>query len=394
MSIKNENNKFIDNFKTLNQFDLEQSNIITEKEIDILPVFNDQYVAICIVSSDEYAPFASVLIQSIISNIDNNKKYDIVILSNDMLMQNRWRIEKQSLGFENISIRIIDISKMVENLQFYTWAHFTDKTYYRLLIPDIFIKYDKVLYLDSDIIVNHDISELFDVNLDDYFIAAAYDTHVVSYCTREPALEQKEYNTKYLGMENPEEYFQAGVCLFNIKLINSVYGKEYLIREAEKHKLRWLDQDLINKLFYRRIKKISNKWNVMIANNPDNLDEYFLPDTLRREYFEARKDPYIIHYIGRSIPCYTEKPDMYEYYWKYARHTEFYEILIQRMHLDYIERKYSDLSIKMIQDYKKQRSFRNCIKKIIINIFDTLFPKGSDLRVKVKNFIFRLRKWK
>ena len=319
---------------TLDDFNKQMSEGIVYAD-EIPPAFAENNVAVTLVSSDEYAPFAAVVIQSIVANSNPQNNYDIVLLTDDMLMQNRWRIQQIASERKNISIRVLDISKMIKGFTFYTWAHFTKNTYYRLLVPDVFEKYDKVIYLDSDVIVNHDIAELFGTDVTGFYLGAAYDTHVVSYCTRNPPLEQREYNIKTLKMTNPEEYFQAGVSIFNVKKIREDFGPEYLITQGRKNTLRWLDQDLLNMLFHGKIKHIHNKWNVMISNVPENNDEIFLPDELRKEYFEARKNPGIIHYVGRGMPCYTTKPDLYEYFWKYARQSIFYEILIQRMSLDY-----------------------------------------------------------
>src|SRR5699024_4916535 len=106
----------------------------------------------------------------------------------------------------------------------------------------------------------------------------AYDTHVVAYCTQTPPLEQRSYNIKELGMKDPEQYFQAGVSVFNVKAIRRDFEEGYLIKQGLNHKLRWLDQDLLNKLFYGRILRLPNRWNVMVSNQPQNLDEYYLPD--------------------------------------------------------------------------------------------------------------------
>lgn len=305
-------------------------------EID--PAYSERNVAISIVSSDEYCPFAAVVIEGIIENASAENNYDIVVLTNDMLQRNVWRIEKMAESHDNISIRVLDISKMIEGFSFYTWAHFTSNTYYRLLMPDVFSKYDKVIYLDSDIVVNHDIAELYSTDVTEYYLACAYDTHVVSYCTRKPPLEQREYNMKTLKLEKPEEYFQAGVSIFNVKKIRNDFGEGYLIQKGLSTTLRWLDQDLVNMLFQGHIKRLPNKWNVMVSNTPDNIDEYHLPEDLRKEYFEARQNPYCIHYVGRAIPCYTTTPDLFEYFWKYSRNTAFYEILLQRMTTDYSEK--------------------------------------------------------
>ena len=379
-------------FKTLDTFDQEESGGIPQYN-KILPAFDHHNVAVCIVSSDEYAPFASVVIQSLICNATSQNNYDIVLLSDDMLMRNRWRIEGQADGHDNVSIRIVDISEIVKGFDFYTWAHFTSKTYYRLLTPDLFSAYDKVIYLDSDVVVNRDIAELYQTDLQGYFLAAAYDTHVVSYCTQNPPLEQREYNIKTLKMEDPEQYFQAGVSLFNIKAFRENFESGYLIKQGLSHKLRWLDQDLLNMLFYGKIKRLPNKWNVMVSNLPELLDEYYLPAELRKEYFEARQNPYIIHFVGRAIPCYTSAPDLYEHYWKYARQTLFYEILVQRMAMDYVQKQMEILREEIANGQFKKEEFTHKLKRWAKSIADLILPKGSSRRIRVKNMLFRFKKW-
>ncbi|MDD6579584.1 MAG: glycosyltransferase family 8 protein [Lachnospiraceae bacterium] len=361
---------------SLDEFDLEMSG--GKKHYTTLsPAFKENNVAVSIISSDEYCPFAGILVQSIISNSSNSYNYDIVVLTNDMKYRNMARIEEMQKGHSNVSVRVLDISKMIEGFKFYTWAHFTSNTYYRLLTPDVFCNYEKVIYLDSDIIVNHDISELFNIDITGYYLGCAYDTHVVSYCTRKPSLEQREYNIETLGLKKPEEYFQAGVSLYNVKEIRRDFEEGYLFKQGTKHKLRWLDQDLINMLFQGHIKRLPNKWNVMISNIPDNLDEYHLPKKLRQEYYEARKDPYIIHYVGRSMPCYTRDPDLYEYFWKYAKQTVFYEILLQKMSIDYSEK----LTYSIVYEAQMGRmKLRPSLIRKIKNLILCFFPIGTRRR--------------
>lgn len=378
-------------FYTLEEFDLEMSEDSAPCTL-ITPAFGERSVAVALVSSDEYAPFAAVVVASIIENATPENCYDIVVMTNDMLQRNRWRIETLAEGKENISVRVLNISKMIEGVSFYTWAHFTSNTYYRLLTPDVFANYKKVLYLDSDIVVEHDIAQLFETDLTGYYLAAAYDTHVVSYCTRVPPLEQREYNKTELGMEDPCQYFQAGVSLFNIKALRQDFEDGYLIKQGMSHRLRWLDQDLINKLFYGKILPLPNRWNIMVSNQPDNLDEYFLPEAQRKEYYEARCHPYIVHYVGRSMPCYTLQPDLYEYFWKYARLTPFYEILLQRMCIDYAERLAESLRIQLRQELRRE-TFREKSKRRLRALADRILPPGSKRRIYLKRILFSFKKW-
>ncbi len=368
---------------------------------NIEPVFEKVDAAICIVSSNEYTPFASVVIQSIIENVDQNKYYDIVVFTDDMYIYNRVRLEKQAYKLPNVSIRVMDISKIIEDMDFYTWAQFTPNTYYRLLAPDLFCNYEKVIYLDSDIVVNHDIADLYSIDLEDYYMAAAYDTHVVAYCTQNPPLEQREYNMQTLKMKSPEKYFQAGIALYNVKLLNETFEKGYLINEATKVKLKWLDQDLVNMLFQDKIKRLPNRWNVMIANVPHATDEYYLPADLRKEYYEARLDPYIIHYVGKAIPCFAEEPDLFEYFWIYARKTCFYEVLLQKMcrknaeyeimpHIHELYKKCNCIDNTYIT---KKSKIKAIIKRIVMMIVNVILPKGSKIRYSFKMKYFRLRGW-
>ena len=298
---------------------------------DLKPVFKGCKNAICLVSSDEYAPYASVVIAGIIANASKDEKYDIVILTKDMTIKNLYIIAQMALNHENISIRIKNVCDLISGLNFYTWAHFTIDTYLRLLIPSIFNQYERVLYLDSDIVVNHDVSELIKTDFQGAYMAATYDTHVVSF--NHFMKDYKKYNIETLGMEDPDKYFQMGVSLFNIKKINNDFKPDFLIKSASQIQLKWLDQDFLNKTFYGKIKPFANKWNVMICNQYPYLDEWYLPDVQRKEYAEARRDPYIIHYVGHCAPCFVLTPDLWTYFWKYARLSPYYEIILQKMSL-------------------------------------------------------------
>ena len=352
----------------------------------IHPAFGSGSIAACIVSSDEYAPFAGVVACSLIANAMDDRNYDIVILSDNMTAANYRRLAAMAAGRCNVSIRIFGITRMIEGIAFYTWAHFTEKSYYRLLVPDLFKDYDKVVYLDSDVVVNRDISELFGFDLDGYYMAAAYDTHIVGVCQQEPATEQRAYNRDVLGMENPAEYYQAGVSLYNIKAIREDFEEGYLIGQAAKHQLRWLDQDLINMLFHKKIKRLPNKWNVMVANIPSDVREYFMDAALRDEYAAARLDPYIIHYVGHAIPCFTDTPDLYDQFWHYARQTPYYEVILQYMATESVKR-----TAPLCFPRKKKLHVR--IKEIFKRAWGFLLPKGTKRRLFVYNLYVRIFGW-
>ena len=129
----------------------------------------------------------------------------------------------------------------------------------------------------------------------------------------------------------------------------------------------------------------------MVNNLPDNLDEYYLPDELREEYYEARRAPYMVHYVGRAMPCYTTKPDLFEYFWKYARLTPFYEILIQRMAIDYAEKLAQSVRIQLRQELHRE-TFSEKWRRRIWSFTNRVLPQGSKRRFCVKKLLSVFRK--
>ena len=58
--------------------------------------------------------------------------------------------------------------------------HYSKEIYYRLLIPEL-IDEKKVLYLDADIIINGSIKELYNQNIEDYYVCAVEDPYFDRY---------------------------------------------------------------------------------------------------------------------------------------------------------------------------------------------------------------------
>ena len=130
--------------KTVKEFyDIMNESVNTNID-NIIPLFKKKN-AICISTSDFYTKYASLLLLSIIDNASIKNEYDIIVLTTDMSFENE-HIIKNLTDKKNIKIRVYNISEKVNSYKFYTWAHFTPNTYYRLSIPELLSNYDKVLY--------------------------------------------------------------------------------------------------------------------------------------------------------------------------------------------------------------------------------------------------------
>lgn len=298
---------------------------------NLTPFFKNNNIAICMSSSNEYTVFLSVVIESIIENSSKSNNYDIVVMNTNISQKNKQLLCSLTKNHGNVTVRFIEINEMIKNLTFYTWAHFTQFTYYRLIIPKIFKNYNKIIYLDSDIVVNADIAELYNMDVSKYLFGACRDTHVVARLNCNDPIHNQDYYMNQLFLLDRRSYAQCGVMLINIEKMRRTFPEDFLIKEASCRHYTWLDQDLMNTNCRGMIKFLPNVWNVMVFNTPTKIDEYFLPEDLKKEYFAARENPKIVHYIGRSAPCYDPYGDFNALFWKYARNTPYYEYLLSQM---------------------------------------------------------------
>lgn len=323
---------FMNRERTIKSKELQLVKIENTERIEILrPYFQEKNKAVVMAASDEYAPFLSVVLQSIRENANPCNNYDIIILSN------RIKTDKKSLiksvtESENIHIRFVEISSYLDGKELYTRDHLTPMTYVRLLTVDILRNYEKIVYLDCDIVVNHDIADLFDIELGDKYIAAVKDTVMSGWCALHDS-EQNKYNLEELGLETSTEYFNGGVLLINIHEMRKKYNEGELFRKGIQNKYRWFDQDVLNIICEKKAILLSQKWNFMahVYDVQQQLPEYFAPMTVYQQYLEAQKDPYIVHYAGNVIPCFAPKVDHAQLFWKYARNSIFYEDILSTL---------------------------------------------------------------
>ena len=192
-------------------------------------------------------------------------------------------------------------------------------------------QYRKVLYLDSDLILNADPAELFYTDVDGFLLAAAHDADTAGlYNGFEP--NKKNYMDNVLKIKEPYSYFQAGVILFNLEEFRKTYTTDEMLRFAASNNWELLDQDVLNYLAQGRYKAVDMCWNVMTDWRGIRIPQIVsrAPKYLRDEYMKAHEAPKIIHYAGPDKPWQQENADYGEYFWRYARECDYYEVIVQR----------------------------------------------------------------
>lgn len=337
----------------------------------------NQKIPICFATDDNYVPFLTVALASMLDNASKNNFYMIYVLTSHLSEENMKSIKKHEV--ENCSIEFVQLSKELDKVQnmFHLRDYYSKETYYRIFIPNLFPQYQKVLYLDCDITVLGDVSELYNTEIHGYYVAAAQEEVMQTFEVFGNYVEQAD------GI-NRKEYFNAGILLINCRRWRNKLIAERFVDLLNRYKFRVVqDEDYLNVLCKNNVKKLNLGWNKTSYKN-ENFDD---------------KDLKIIHWKINWRPWKYKDVLYEEYFWKYAKMTDFYDKLIQmrdsRTEEDF---KKDDLLMvnlsKMAQEDADDPNnyYRTDGKKgLVENIFSTLL-KIIKFRKVINASIFRRKK--
>ena len=284
---------------------------------------NSKVIPIFFAVDDGYIPFLAVTLQSMLENASKDY-YDVIkILYTNISEENKEKIIKYENEFAKIEF--VDLNYYLEELQekLYTRDYYTKTTYYRLMIPNLYPQYDKILYLDSDVVVLGDVSELYNTDLEDNLVGAVPDASVRA------IKEFSEYVERVIGMADYKNYFNAGVLLMNLKEMRKFdFQTKFLyLLENMKYSVAQ-DQDYLNRICKGRTKLLDEGWDVM----PLPVDAPMKEENIK-----------IIHYNLIYKPWHFDNVLYQDYFWKYAKKTEFYDEIMEMRNTYSEENKVRDM---------------------------------------------------
>lgn len=295
------------------------------------PAFEENNVALCFASNDAFVPYMASMLYSVAANGSPENNYDILVLHSEISAENQRVLREMMSSFSNVSLRFLDVSGHIAGYDFFVGGkeNFTRESYYRLLIPELLKAYEKVLYLDGDMVALTDVAELYRTELGDALLVSSRDLcGMVEYYN--PLADLKRYREGELKLKAPEDYFIAGMLLVNVPALRREFSTEYLLDFATSRNWRQHDQDILNVLCQGRVKLVSPSWDVMVPE----FREY-LPKEYLEELEESINDPKILHFGGDRKPWLCMDAPFGEYFWRYAAQTPYIqEIIRRRIELD------------------------------------------------------------
>lgn len=354
----------------------------------IKPAFKKNNIPIVLSADNNYAPMLSVVISSMLKNSSNKYNYDILICTKDITTENQERLKSIIKKHKNYNIRFIDFSDRIKGLNLQVSTVFPMEIYFRLFIPYLIEDYNKVIYLDSDIVIPGDISKLWEEKLDDKILGVVRDLGMVaSYYSEKKSKKLDRYISDVLKDVNMDNYFNSGMLLIDVIKFKEKFNLEKIINFiASRNDWLYPDQDVLNILFRDDIKCINSKYNCYtetggirsIANMRG-----LVPDELLDEYVEARKNPIMVHYALKEKPwVYSSKMDyeLYNIYWDYAFDTP--------LDVEIVKRKISTCGIDEVAFLLKEKNKNYLSIQKDKNDLYFCYKKENVYKLSEKNVVF------
>ncbi len=195
----------------------------------------------------------------IIRNIDSKEKQEII----DYIAKNQSEI-----NFYEVDETLIS--------QFVTRSHWNTSVYYKMFFPLLVQNIDKLLYLDTDMLVVGSLKALYETGLGNYPLAAVYDNYVKT----QPDI----------GIDKEEAYFNSGMLLIDIKKWNAQKISENAIDFLQKNpeKIKFVDQCALNAVLKDNWQRVSEKYNLIYSYIPENLP--------KSQFKEFLSDKSVLHF--------------------------------------------------------------------------------------------------
>jgi lipopolysaccharide biosynthesis glycosyltransferase len=182
----------------------------------------------------------------------------------------------------------------------------------RILLPELLPACDRILYLDSDLVINDRLDNLWATDLQGKLLAAVTNP---LYPHQSPARQQA------LGIEDTLQYFNSGVLLMDLAAMRQQGWTEKLVKFAADNRSRILypDQDTLNVVLAGHWLSLHPRYNAQAALF--DLSPRELP-FMQEESRAARRLPAIIHFTGLLKPWVDAcNHPLRHLYWRHLRQT-------------------------------------------------------------------------
>lgn len=300
-------------------------------------LFKKNFIPIVFGCSNNYVPYLYVTIISLLDHISNKNFYELNILNSDIQEFSKSNILKLVENKKNVKVNFIDVSQIcVEKQQYFdlfkkannVTSNHNLVAFYFIFIPEFFAKYEKVLYLDADLVILSDVAELYKQDLHDNVLGGILDFQIISAAKSNAICRNTRLDTYFSDILKLDytKYVNMGVFLVNVTKMKNMNFLDKALNLIKTTPIFYADQDVYNTICNDSVEILSPKWNYQsIFDNRAFLK--VSGENTYQDYFSDFTVPNILHYASKQ-----KIPDLKSFFevmfWKYARKTPYYEALL------------------------------------------------------------------
>lgn len=256
---------------------------------------NQNSVIPIVTAADEnYAPYLSVMLTSVVENNPENRPLCFYVIDDGLSKTSKRHLETViSRKTNHATIQFLTIDRNIYQ-DFLVSDHITTTAYLRISLPKLLAggPYDKILYLDADVLCLADVAELYDQPLNGNIVGAVIDVGEVN-------------GLKRLIGDVDGYYFNSGVLLIDVIQWNAqaITEKTIDFLTIFNDRIVYHDQDALNAVLHGKWQPLHPRWNAQTALI---FNKFPAPDSHYQTWYqECHLQPAIVHFTGHDKPWNT-----------------------------------------------------------------------------------------
>lgn len=264
------------------------------------------HIAVMFAATATWGLPLSVAIHTLCLHASPKRFYDIHIVHDGMDVQIMEKLEQVIAAFPQVSLSFLQLpAKLSQLFQNGNTVRYSALAYARLIAGRLFPQYDRIVYLDADILLAGDVAELYIANLKEAPVAAVRDGLALWSIAEGKQHPHLEYIGSYIA--TPLLYCNSGVLVLDLDQMRRRNLEESLSQWIQSHPrpFPYPDQDILNIKLHGEITPLPLEWNFQfLAWEWDEKREQRLHKTeFEHVPFMSRRRLWkLLHMVGPDKP--------------------------------------------------------------------------------------------
>lgn len=244
---------------------------------------------------DNYAPYTGISMTSLFENNRDIEEITVYFAAMDCSRENLDKFQSitESYGRRLVILNTEEAVNEIRSHQCGTWNGSLAPWLRFFVLNQIPADVTRLVWIDSDTIVNHGVADIVSELPEQAPVAAACD------CLA-------HWQRYRLGIHQDEPYYNSGVIVFNLDYWRKNHIVDQLMENLNKNHVRYIapDQDMMNDFFRKQIQTLPAKYNAQCFLMAYSVRDYYSAFPWHRDAFysqtelsEALKNPVIVHFF-------------------------------------------------------------------------------------------------